>query len=504
MKLKQYEMAELTVPGEVTGVFSHGGKTVTVRSFPAGENLWKLRFLPTEAGLWHWRITGAAETEGEAFCEPGDRHGPVRAEGTCFRHADGTLYRPFGTTVYALIHQEQRLIDTTMATLRAGPFNKVRLCVFPKDYRYNKNEPDWFAFERDPAGGWDVRRPCFAFWDHLDRRLEELDRIGIQADLILFHPYDRWGFAAMSREQNLAYLDYAMRRLAAHPNVWWSLANEYDLCLDRKTVAEWEEIEAFVAANDPYRHPLSCHNCFQPWDFARPAVTHVSIQTKRLADVPRLLARYGKPVVVDECCYEGQLKEFWGSISGEEMTARFWRVFTDGGYCTHGETYDDENDVIWWAKGGVLKGTSPARIAFLRAFAEELPGPLEPLQTPFTRLIAADEADLDRLATELGIPQVFAAALKRMPFGERQIHAALEHEPAGHCGTEAYLWYYDARPVTRAEIRLPEEDTYTVEILDTWNMTREKAADGIRGTVTVSMPGRPWMALYARAERGKS
>lgn len=36
--------------------------------------------------------------------------------------------------------------------------------------------------------------------------------------------------ATMPREDNLIYLDYLIRRLAAFPNVWWSLANEYDLC----------------------------------------------------------------------------------------------------------------------------------------------------------------------------------------------------------------------------------------------------------------------------------
>ena len=36
--------------------------------------------------------------------------------------------------------------------------------------------------------------------------------MGIQVDLILFHPYDRWGFAAMSQHDNLVYLDYLLRR----------------------------------------------------------------------------------------------------------------------------------------------------------------------------------------------------------------------------------------------------------------------------------------------------
>ena len=404
---------------------------------------------------------------------------------------------PFGTTVYALIHQDEALVNQTMESLRKSPFNKVRLCVFPKSYQYNQNEPPFYAFEKRKDGSWDPSRPCEDFWNHLDRRIEELASIGIEADLILFHPYDRWGFSSMPQKDNLAYLDYAVRRLAAHPNLWWSLANEYDLCLAHKSLADWEEIEGFVAKSDPFRHMLSCHNCFQPWDYSRPTVTHVSIQTKRLADVPSLRCRYGKPVVVDECCYEGNLPEFWGSISGQEMTARFWQVFVDGGYCTHGETFLDEHDVVWWAKGGILKGESPSRIAFLREIAESLPGPVELMEGNWTRMIKASQEELERMEDDPAFPKVFVEALKLMPEIDRRIHAALEHEPAGCVGDEVFLWYYGARPVARARLALPEAADYRVTLIDTWGMTRELLPGTFRGATEIAMPGRPWMAVLA-------
>lgn len=72
--------------------------------------------------------------------------------------------------------------------------------------------------------------------------------------------------------------------------------------------------------------------------------------------------KYGKPVVIDECCCEGELPEDGGSITGMEMTDRFWRTYCRGGYCTHGETFDPGNEeaAVWWAKGGKLRGESPA------------------------------------------------------------------------------------------------------------------------------------------------
>jgi uncharacterized protein DUF5605 len=88
----------------------------------------------------------------------------------------------------------------------------------------------------------------------------------------------------------------------------------------------------------------------------------------------------GKPVVVDECTYEGDLDQGWGNITGEELVRRFWEGAVRGGYVGHGETYYSPDEVIFWAKGGALKGTSPPRIAFLRASLEDGPDDgLEPL-----------------------------------------------------------------------------------------------------------------------------
>ena len=222
------------------------------------------------------------------------------------------------------------------------------------------------------------------FWNNLENIICRLDEMEIQCDLILFHSYDDWGFATMGREDNLKYLDYCLKRLGKPDNVWWSLANEYDLLLSEINMDGWREIEEFVAAHNPRGHLISNHNCFLLWDVARPNITHGSYQIKYLANVSRDIKKFNKPVCVDECCYEGNLPEAWGNLSPEEMTARFWQAIASGGYCTHVETFLDDQDVVWWAKGGVLKGKSPERIQFLRDITENFPVPLAPYEAaPF-------------------------------------------------------------------------------------------------------------------------
>jgi hypothetical protein len=165
-----------------------------------------------------------------------------------------------GTTCYAWIHQTAELISQTIKTLSDAPFNKIRMFVFPKSMPFNQDDPDLYPFEKNAAGKWDVNKPDEQFWAHLDDKIIKLRDLGLEVDLILFHPYDCWGFASLSTEDCLTYIDYCIKRLSAYRNIWWSLANEYDLMFARKT-PDWEKFGERLKANDPYHHLISIHHC---------------------------------------------------------------------------------------------------------------------------------------------------------------------------------------------------------------------------------------------------
>ncbi len=63
-----------------------------------------------------------------------------------------------GTTCYAWTHQGDELEEQTLKTLKTAPFNKLRMCVFPKHYGWNENEPVYYPFERTASGEWDFAR----------------------------------------------------------------------------------------------------------------------------------------------------------------------------------------------------------------------------------------------------------------------------------------------------------------------------------------------------------
>jgi hypothetical protein len=524
--MKQYEMLELTFEGsepagnqaqvDVRGEFycEATGQSVCVKGFYAGGGRYKVRFLPETASDYTWTVTGLVQGQGSFTAEPCEEkgsadhgHGIVRADGTHFRYADGNWFYPFGTTVYALAHQEDALLDETVETLAHSPFNKVRMCVFPKHYHYNHNEPRFYPFAKREDGSWDPAHPCFAFWDDFENTMKRLMDLDIQVDLILFHPYDRWGFSSMTQLDNLIYLDYLLRRFAAYSGVWWSLANEYDLCRG-KSRQDWYEIEEFVADNDPFHHLESNHNCLGYWDAERLNVTHESLQIKTLAFLDREMKKNGKPICVDECRYEGNIEESWGNLSGKAMTQRFWEALTQGAYCTHGETFLDrsvanpDDAVLWWSKGGKLKGESPTRIQFLKDLAESFPGPMSHSTlggiAGLDELMDMSEEEFKKYMEEVPTQfRCFSESMRRLDPLQRERKDAGEHHYTGQVGEDVLLYYFDTQCLARASITLPENQRYRVEIIDTWNMTRETVVENVSGNILVTMPGREYMAVLA-------
>jgi hypothetical protein len=378
-----------------SATFAQDDRRITVPGFWDGGGAYRVRFSPPTAGEWRYETRSTTpELDGKtgsftATAPTGDNHGPVEVFHTFYlRRADGTPYHQFGTTCYAWVHQPKGLEEQTLRSLAASPFNKIRFCVFPKSYAYNANEPELFAFQKGADGKFDFDRPDPAFWRHLERRILDLGGLGIEADLILWHPYDRWGFSSMSDGQDDRYLRHCIARLSAFRNVWWSLANEYDFMsnLDgkhpgRKTMDDWDRFFAILEKEDPHRRLRGIHNGARWYDHTKEWVTHASLQTSDMNGGVRFRSQYRKPVIYDECRYEGDIPLGWGNLTAREMTQRFWLGTLSGCYVGHGETYKHPQDILWWSKGGVLHGESPRRIAWLEDFMARAPAfhDLEPL-----------------------------------------------------------------------------------------------------------------------------
>ncbi len=467
---------------ELSATFKQGARSVNVSGFYDGDGHYKLRFMPDAVGQWEYETrSNRAELSGKkgavnVHAASGSNHGPVGVKNTYhFAYADGTPFWQVGTTSYAWTHQGDQMEEQTLRTLAKAPFNKVRMGVFPKHYEHSKNEPQLYPFEGKAPKDWDFTRFNPAFFRHFEQRVAQLGELGIEADVILFHPYDKghWGFDSMPDEVNQRYLRYVVARLAAYRNVWWSMANEFDF-IKGKTMPQWDSYFQTVQAQDPYQHLRSIHNGFVFYNHTKPWVTHVSVQSGAIAtDFERaVLLRdiYNKPVVYDEVKYEGDLAQRWGQLTPEEMVLRFWQGAIAGTYVGHSETYSDPDDKIWWAKGGELRGKSPERLAFFRKILSQSPAEgLEPIDK-----------------------------WQDYPF-------------AGKAG-EYYLGYFGTDKPTAWPVRIykngvKEGMKFKVEVIDTWNMTITALPDlielkklddyhfGDKTGRSIALPGRPYMAV---------
>lgn len=449
---------------EVGAVVTNGERSFEIGGFYDGDGVYLIRFLAEAEGEWRFEtastarsldgIAGAVEVGPAAS----DAHGPVRIDGLHFAHADGTRHRPVGTTAYAWTHQPDELQERTLATLADSPFTKIRMCLFPKSYLYNQNEPERFPFPGTLADGFDLERFDPESWRALERRIADLAALGIEADLILFHAYDRWGFADLGPAVDDRVVRYAVRRLAASANVWWALANEYDLVWGKAT-EDWERIAQIIQEEDPHGHLRSIHNCHGFYDQSRPWITHVSAQridvyrTAENTDAWR--SEYAKPVVIDEVGYEGDIDQGWGNLTGEELVRRAWEGAVRGGYVAHGETYLNDREELWWSKGGELVGSSPERLGFLDRIVGEAPGGV-----------------LDPLPSDWDVPW-------------------------GGVAGEYVIGYFGFNRPSFRSVVLPEGG-FEVDVIDTWNMTVEPVSGVHRGTLRVELPARQFMAVRLR------
>ncbi len=496
--VEQWGVFELALNGPTNGNpfldvklsarFTQGTNSVEANGFYDGDGIYCVRFMPEQIGKWKYKtfsnVRKLNNQTGEfSVTKPSaEDHGPVHVAYTYhFAYADGTPYNELGTTCYVWEWQPEALQEQTLKTLASSPFNKIRFCVFPKCYQWNTNEPILYPFVGDPAmTNWDFTRFNPKYFQHLEQRVADLQKLGIEADIILFHPYDggHWGFDRMPAVVDDRYLHYVVARFAAYRNVWWSLANEWDF-MKQKRESDFVRFGEIVSHDDPYHHLLSIHNGSLIFNNTLPFITHASIQNGSAVEDPGRAELYRdvyrKPVVYDEVKYEGNIESRWGQLSAEELVFRFWNATVAGTYCGHGETYKSDNQVLWWSKGGVLKGRSPARLAFLKKVLDDSPAEgIEPI--------------------------------------DRWQHPEIGGQPGKY-----YLIYLGKQTPTNWDFQIPKPPLgklqsaeglkFTVEVLDTWNMTvtplpgeftlkkKDNYTYADQEGRNVPLPGKPYVAI---------
>jgi hypothetical protein len=482
---------------QLTAEFVQANRRVEVSGFYDGDGVYRIRYMPDVRGSWRYTTrSNVPELNGRAgsFRAVAPRegnHGPVKvAHEFHFAHVDGTPYFPFGTTCYSLGFLGEPFEQQTLDALRGAGFNKVRLCLLPKSL--GRLQPVGMPFERTARsptrddellrdGGtsrqrFDTTRLDPTYFRHFERVIEKLNALGVQADVILFHPYDAWGFSRMPAASDDLYLRYAIARLAAYRNVWWSVANEYDL-VRGKSLADWDRFFRIITAADPSGHLRSIHHSRVVYDHSKSWITHASVQQFDFENAASLRKAWGKPIIYDEIQYEGNIARRWGNLSAEEMTRRFWLAIAHGAYATHGETFITPPDEPVWSDGGRLRGSSAPRIRYLHELLMRI--------------------------TRVGLTEFEGA-----------------YYPSAGKEGELYLYYFDYHSPGEYDFPLPAGVRFRATIIDPFGMSARRLPGSLTGrargraanpdegagdtaagdTNHLRLPGKPYMAVLLERE----
>ena len=281
MTVQRWDTVELSFRGKgeysnpftdvaLTGTFQHeaSGQAITVDGFHDGDDVWRIRLMPLELGLWRWQThsddPGLGDQNGEIECvAPVDAYlrGPLGADGFHFRHADGS-YR--------------YLISTRVTCQFADPEVWHRLGAFAVEHRINRvffimggrhgtigtlygNTPDACDYDRYSLGK----------FRSIDAFIDTLRRYDVLAGPYFYY-FNDGAQNPMTLEQDRAYIRYGMARFGAYCNVLPCLANQVEgkytkggphgVPYDDRNYEWGNEIGAYLKSKAVFGTAVTVHN----------------------------------------------------------------------------------------------------------------------------------------------------------------------------------------------------------------------------------------------------
>jgi len=402
-----YHVAEFVVRGPVFGpsdapardvqvkaVFRHESGTPTIKVFAfwdgdgndgAKGGVFKVRFCPTRPG--RWRLAGL-ETNRPGFeplatavtCVASRHPGFWLPDGRWYRRSNGSHPFILGNTHYTFLSRRDnrgRVCCDPVLDIRrsARYYKKVRFSLFGGRYPDPTLKPFLDDAGRPSDDGRFAFRPNPAwFLRGVDPAVAEGFERDVVCDLILCGPDTRESRSTLKYHPR-PWLRYVAARYGAYPNVWFCLANEWDIKDPRYTAEEIRGAGSYLRSCLAYPAPISVHGSPRRW---RPELNgswhdHVIIQykVKRLpqaADAVLESFSLGgkKPVVNDENGYQGKGDGF----ALGDVVEGCLGTFLGGGYPTTGEKFASKKGQYFWGGFDPEKHSATKHLAFLRRFLE--------------------------------------------------------------------------------------------------------------------------------------
>ena len=296
-----------------------------------GGNRFVIRFTPTEAGKWTYRIRSNIprlnNLIGEFTALPNQTPGFIRPANV--HHWSYTEnYIPhlwMGDTCYRFAFIDRTAFETLVRKRAEQKFNHIRGLVLGWPDETHQVFPS-------------PQQPNPAFFRELDDRIRFMNRHGIIVDLILAADENHLLKVFPSRKLRERYIRYVVARYAPF-NVTWQLVQEFEEYDQPRRLLK--EIGELVKKYDPYNHPRSTHTLstsapllpdgwmnyivYQSADIALGAIEH---------------QLYPYPAVNAEFAYEdsGAGRTHPYHVDTDTFRRYLWNITMNGQYPTFGNT----------------------------------------------------------------------------------------------------------------------------------------------------------------------
>lgn len=222
-------------------------KTYQVHGFHDGGNRIVIRFAPTDAGSWDFRLTSNLPRfngkQGRFEATPSDHPGFVRVQNV--RHfAYEESKKPhlwMGDTVPGFASMDRAAFDQMVEARAKEKFNHIRGFYLGEDAAKAFPAPD---------------RPQTSFFQELDRRVRAMNERGITVDLVLGHAQNQLAKLLPDRISRERFIRYAASRYAAY-GVTWQMVEQFETYENGRAFCK--ELGLAMKLYDPMAHPRSTH-----------------------------------------------------------------------------------------------------------------------------------------------------------------------------------------------------------------------------------------------------
>lgn len=316
-------------------------------------NVWKLRFMPDEAGEWSYACRfsdGMSAAEGRFICvKDGARPGPFRVDGTRFVYPDKRTFQPRSYYYSEAFCGDRATLNKDIETFfpKKRGFNWCCTTFWQgpllKSHKWNALPFNGFY----PIRGGDYTVLDLKSWQYVDAVLDALEK----RDVVWFNfdgfvPNVGGTMPDMQRldfEAQKIYVRNAVARLAPYWNLVWNVAFEWQEFMKAEQVAQLVD---YVHAIDPWKHPVTVHDQgrFRSGEevMKNLHVDFVTLQydAGRCGDALKAAVFVspftGKcPVYAQEVTWEGPDK-----LDGDGVRRGAWGVAMAGGIVNYAEQFD--------------------------------------------------------------------------------------------------------------------------------------------------------------------